>query len=85
MYTAVLSKPSAKYLENLPLKQAELIIDKVEDLRREPFQNSISLQGPLRDLRRSKAGKFRIIFELVESKKEIIIKAIGPRGDIYKR
>lgn len=84
MYTAILSKPSAKYLQNLPFKHAESIIDKIEDLRRDPYAHSICLQGPLRGFRRAKAKKSRIIFELVENKKEIIIKAIGARGDIYR-
>lgn len=84
MYTVILSKPSAKYLESLPLKDAEAIIDKIEDLKRDPYGNSISLHGRFKGLKRAKIKKFRIIFELLENKKEIIIKAIGPRGDIYK-
>lgn len=85
VYTITLAKASCKYLESLPFKKAEHIIDVLEDLRRDPFANSVSLHGPLKGLRRAKVGNLRIIFELDISEKKILVKAIGPRGDIYKR
>lgn len=84
MYTVVLNKSCAKYLESLPLKSAEAIIDKIEDLKRDPYGNSIFLHGQLKSLRRAKVKKFRIIFKLSETAKQIHIEAIGSRGDIYK-
>lgn len=84
MYTVALSKASLKYLNSTSFHQANRVIDVLEDLCRNPLVNSIKLHGQLKGLRRAKAGNLRIIFELDIDKKQVFVKAIGPRGNIYK-
>lgn len=84
MFIIALSKPSVKYLNSMPHAYAEQVLDVLEDLRRDPQSNSVKLLGHLKGLRRAKAGDFRIIFELDLDSNQIFVKAIGPRGDIYK-
>jgi mRNA interferase RelE/StbE len=59
---------------------ATRIIDKVEDYARNPsaFSKVKTLRGGGKRLR---VGSFRVIFE--ETRDEIVVTDIGPRGGIY--
>jgi mRNA interferase RelE/StbE len=71
-------KQGKKFLENLPPKERERVVDAVFGL---PNGDVKPLKGTKGGFR-LRVGKWRVVYQLTEN--EIIVRAIGSRGDIYK-
>jgi mRNA-degrading endonuclease RelE of RelBE toxin-antitoxin system len=82
-YSISLSAPAAKYLDRCDAPTRDRLQRKLESLEADPFdsQNSKPLKGK-KEQRSARVGGLRILFRV--SGLEIIVAAIGPRGEIYK-
>jgi mRNA-degrading endonuclease RelE of RelBE toxin-antitoxin system len=82
-YSVSLSRTAAKYLEQCDAPTRDRLRRRLEKLKADPFdpQNSKRLKGR-NDQRSARVGGLRILFQVQGL--DIIIAAIGPRGEIYK-
>jgi mRNA-degrading endonuclease RelE of RelBE toxin-antitoxin system len=82
-YSVSLSRTAAKYLDRCDAPTRDRLREKLEKLKADPFdpQNSKPLKGR-NDQRSSRVGGLRILFQVQGL--DIIVAAIGPRGEIYK-
>ncbi|MBI1807158.1 MAG: type II toxin-antitoxin system RelE/ParE family toxin [Ignavibacteria bacterium] len=86
MYSVRLLKTATKELEKLDRTIAKRIIDRLEWLSLNVDSTKLfPLKGELSGLYKLREGSHRIIFEILRSEKTIIVHAIGPRREIYKR
>jgi mRNA interferase RelE/StbE len=77
MKFTILKRPR-KFLENLPLKESQRIFDAMFKL---PEGDVVKLEGE-KDGFRLRVGRWRVVYQRLDN--EIIIRDIGPRGDVYK-
>ena len=84
MFKVSLHKRAAKYYESLDNNTARRINTVVEDLSRNPFEGSHikRLHGKQAGKYRYSVGSIRIVYRVKDD--NVLIEAIGPRGDIYK-
>lgn len=85
MYKIFLSSNSDKDSETLNKKEAKNILDKIKGLTF-PFPKNFDIKKLKneRDFFRLRVGKVRAIFQINHANKEIIIRKIGYRKDVYK-
>lgn len=84
-YLLELSKSSKKFLDKSDRITRERIINVLHALTENPFSypGIIKLTG-FEDTYRVRAGRYRIIYHVLNEKLLIIIQNIDSRGDIYK-
>jgi mRNA-degrading endonuclease RelE of RelBE toxin-antitoxin system len=56
----------------------------LEEIANTPYSFK-GLKGRFRDLRSARFGKHRIIYTIVEAKKEVVLLAVEPRRSVYER
>lgn len=86
MYTVILAKGVAEFLDSIPAKHARQIVAKIDLLAQNPtLVPTVQLSG-FPHLKRAKSGEYRIIFQLVDDVIEIHILRVGKRNDdeVYK-
>jgi mRNA-degrading endonuclease RelE of RelBE toxin-antitoxin system len=82
-YSVSLSRTAASYFERCDAPTRERLKRKIESLTADPFdpQHSKPLKG-LKEQRSARVGGLRILFRV--NGFDVIVAAIGPRGEIYK-
>jgi mRNA interferase RelE/StbE len=87
-YTVVLSSHPAGYCRKSDKKTQDILKKTFLCLEENPYYHP---GGRIRriaghdNLYRFRIGSLRIVYEVLEIKKEIVVLLIGPRGDIYKK
>jgi mRNA interferase RelE/StbE len=79
-----LDKDAAKYIKSLDATTRKRFKDKLEDIKKDPFDatNSKSLRN--REERSARVGDYRMLLE-VDTKKEIVyVVHAAPRGQVYR-
>jgi mRNA interferase RelE/StbE len=86
MYEVILADRAADYYEALPLSTQKRINKAIDSLEIKPLSGSQikKLSGKLKGLYRYRLGKLRIIYQVLESDRKVLVAEIGPRGDVYK-
>jgi mRNA-degrading endonuclease RelE of RelBE toxin-antitoxin system len=56
----------------------------LEEIASDPYSFK-QLKGKFKDLRSARFGKHRIIYTIIESKKEVVLLAVEPRSSVYER
>ena len=84
MYEVVLSKDAARTLERLTPAMMARILRALERVRSNPLREK-RLRGELERLFSLRIGEMRVVYEVYFDQKIMVIHAIGPRGDIYKK
>ena len=86
MYEVILADRVADYYEALPLSTQKRINKAIDSLEIKPLSGSQikKLSGKLKGLYRYRLGKLRIIYQVLESDRKVLVAEIGPRGDVYK-
>jgi len=84
MYNVVLSRNAARTLEKATPAMRRRIIAALERLKSKPHTGK-SLRGELAGLFSLRIGGMRAVYEVDADKEAVVVLAIGPRGDIYKR
>jgi mRNA interferase RelE/StbE len=82
----VVFKPSVrKDFRSLPKEMAVRIFQHLENLENEPFpRQSIKMSGA-ENLYRIRVGDYRIVYEVNQDQKQIMINFIRHRKDVYRR
>jgi len=83
MYNVFVHKPAAKKINKLPRNLQEKILKLIDLLADQPYLGK-RLQGELAGSWRLRIGDYRLIYDISESDKKVIVHAIGSRGDVYK-
>ncbi|WP_459684028.1 type II toxin-antitoxin system RelE family toxin [Viscerimonas tarda] len=84
-YNYTIKKNAAKYLDKLPNNYYKLIMIRIKDLQNDPYVNSIPMKGfPDRNIRRTRVGHFRLIYEIFDNLLVFSIIKVDNRGDAYK-
>lgn len=85
-YRVILHKRAAKYYGRQDAKIKERLDRAFEYLKSDPYRgpNIKRLSGELSHLYRYRAGEVRILYEIHEEFKLVRIKAIKPRGEVYR-
>jgi len=81
MYRIDITDCSKKFLEKIPKKDAEIILNKIYSLKEDPFKSLKRLKGY--KLWRLRILKYRAIIDMVISESRIIILRIGYRKNVY--
>jgi mRNA interferase RelE/StbE len=84
MYEVVLSRDAARTLEKATPAMRRRIFAALERVRANP-QSGKRLRGELEGLFSLRIGGLRAVYEVDAEKKSVVVHAIGPRGDIYKK
>ena len=84
MHKLVLSRDAAKTLEKLTPQMRRRIITALEIVRANPLKGK-RLRGELEGLFSLRVGDMRAVYEVDHERRVIVVHAIGPRGDIYKK
>lgn len=84
MYKVYFTARAEKELDKLAGIDTQRTLDKIS-LLKSPFTSNLDIKKLINtpDFYRLRVGKARIIFEIVEKKKEVWIRKIGYRGGIY--
>ncbi|MBI5400444.1 type II toxin-antitoxin system RelE/ParE family toxin [Candidatus Saganbacteria bacterium] len=83
MYQLVIHKSAAKKFKKLPKYLQDQISQAFDSLILKPFFGK-KLHGELKGSFRLRIGDFRVIYDIYQNEKKIVVHAIGSRGDIYK-
>ena len=83
MYSVFVHKPAAKKINKLPHNLKEKILKGLDLLATQPYLGK-RLQGEFEGSWRLRIGDYRLIYDISESGKKVIVHAIGSRGDVYK-
>jgi len=87
MYKIRLKKNVTKFLEKRPVKELKLIIEKFEELKKDPYPTNKILN--IKKLKGSKEyrlriGKYRFIYQVKNELLIVVMEKADSRGDIYK-
>ena len=83
MFKVLFHKTAEKRFSRLDAPTQKRIANAIEAISINPYFGS-ALHGRLKGSRRVRIGDFRIVYEILEKERIILIHAIGSRGDIYK-
>lgn len=84
MYEVVLSRDAARTVERATPAMKWRILTALERVKANP-QSGKRLRGELEGLFSLRIGGMRAVYEVDAEKKALVVHAIGPRGDIYKK
>jgi len=82
MYQIELTETSKKFIQKLDKKDAEMLLNKIYQIRENPFRYLKKLQGD--KLWRLRIADYRAIVDVIVSMNKIIVIRIGHRRNIYK-
>ena len=83
-YDVVFRKAPLRKLASLPAPERRRLFSAINRLAEDPAAGT-PLKGKLSGLFRLRVGDWRIIYEVTEPPApSVIVRALGPRGDIYK-
>jgi mRNA interferase RelE/StbE len=86
MYKIIFSKDSKDFYLKAQNTLVKKIHKAIEFLQVNPYKhnNIKALTGKLKSYHRYRVGNYRIVYEIIENKKEVNIILIQKRGDVYK-
>lgn len=83
-YKVELTREAASYLRRLDKPTQIRIRRRLHELAENPLDHSKPLTA-VSGARSSRVGDYRILFEVYEGRLVVLIFAIGPRGQVYRR
>ena len=83
MYKLIFDEKAIEFLEKLDYKIRNRIFNKILITKEKPFRNYERLTN--RDEYKLRVGNYRVIVDIDEKSKKIIILFIGHRKNIYKK
>ena len=85
LYQIQLTKTAEKQLRRLPKKDLRRIDAKIRELAKNPYMDgSGKLMGAV-DLRRVRAGDYRIVYSVESTILVVTVVRIGHRREVYRR
>ena len=84
MYTLLIERDAEKGFKRIPKNISNKLITKIKSLKDNPKPGGCrKITGSENDYR-VRVGDYRVIYEINENNKQVIILAVGHRKDIYK-
>lgn len=82
--TVILLRDARRYLDKLPPREQDRMLDALARLERDPFATEVKpLQG--RAEWSLRVGEYRVLLRVEREERRLIVTRIGPKGDVYKR
>ena len=83
-YTVRLSRRAEAYLDRLDSTTRGRILRRLDDIAADPFgPQSKRLKGAA-GLRATRVGDYRIVFEVDDTDRIVLVGLISPRGQVYR-
>jgi mRNA interferase RelE/StbE len=83
-YRVDLTRAAVKALKDLPAKDRDRIVGRVEDLAADPRPHNSEKLTDAGGLYRIRVGDFRVIYAIDDGERLVTVAAIGNRRDIYR-
>ena len=86
VYSVTYLRDATQVLARLPRNLAARVAEKIEDVATDPYGNHPNvtrLKG--RDGYRLRVGNWRIIYDLDDKRRRVMVLAVGSRGQVYRR
>ncbi len=84
-FTVEISSAARRQLHQLPDKIAMAVVEFVTAvLPQNPLRLSKPLTGPLSGLRSARRGDYRVLIEVDEAERQILVVRIAHRADVYR-
>ena len=84
MYEVKLSNKAIKVLDKIDFQMVKKLFDKMNNLKKEPKPiGCIKLKGE--NAYRIRIVDFRIIYEVIEDSKQVLIFKVAHRKDVYRK
>jgi mRNA interferase RelE/StbE len=83
MFSIDITKKANKFLDKLKNKEREIILNKINSIRDNPFRFIKRLEGT--KLWRLRIQDYRAILDIIISGNKIIVLRIGNRKDVYNK
>jgi mRNA interferase RelE/StbE len=84
LYRVELKPRARKFIEALAPKIQRPLIRRMEDLASSPRPPGSKLLQAEHKLYRVRAGDYRIVYQVQDRKKRVMVAAIGHRKDVYR-
>ncbi len=85
MYKIEIKSSAEKSLSKIPYDSHKKVKEKIDELAHNPLPPGCKkLKTPEKDQYRVRAGKYRVIYEVIEDEVLVLIVKVGHRKDIYK-
>ena len=85
MYEARIEIPAEKFIERADKNLARRILDKISELRQNPFPRETSkIKGLKEDVYRVRVGKYRILYAVFREQRLVVVVDIDKRGRVYE-
>jgi mRNA interferase RelE/StbE len=85
MYKIEYNKRVVKELEHLPKREQLLLIEKIEELKKDPRPHGVkTLKGEYAGYLRIRVGNYRVIYEIIDKKLVILVLKIADRKEVYR-
>jgi mRNA interferase RelE/StbE len=81
MYQIELTETSKRFIQKLDKKDSEMLLNKIYQIRENPFRYLKKLQGD--KLWRLRVADYRAIVDVIVSMNKIIVIRIGHRKNVY--
>ncbi|MDD4126074.1 MAG: type II toxin-antitoxin system RelE/ParE family toxin [Methanomicrobium sp.] len=82
-YKIILPENIQKSLNKLPKEIRERIVQKIYEIREDPFRYVIPVKGT--DYHRLRVGYYRVIMRIENSRMIIIVVRVDNRSNVYKK
>lgn len=84
-WQVIVDGPARRDLESLPPKYSFAVLSLLGLLAENPHRVGKPLRFDLQGKWSARRGPYRVIYEIDELKREVIVRKVGHRADIYRR
>lgn len=83
-FSVTLKNSAAKAMRRLHPDMLSRVSDKIEKIKKDPFDREFEIVTGSGGTRKARVGGFRILFDVSLETRGVKILAIGSRGSVYK-
>ena len=84
-YDIEFTKKATKELKLIDAKVAKQLMGKIEELAKDPYSKELDIKKlrGINDVYRLRHGKYRVLYEVNNSKLIVTVIKVGARGEVY--
>ena len=83
-YNIIYASSVKKQITKIESGTLKAIFEKIEDTAKDPYKHSSKVKNPNLPRRKIRVRSFRVLFDLDDDAKEMHVKAIKPRSEVYE-
>ena len=84
-YNVRIKKSAAKEIEDLPKKDRQRVVEKIQNLAEDPRPFGVEKLAGSDIKLRIRQGDYRIVYEIDDKERVVVIARVGHRRDVYRR